>query len=64
VHDFTGSHDRAQLSAFEQIRYYAGRQAQAIRDEHERMVEWCKCKDQLAIHRLYSRVGSLTLNAR
>ena len=39
VHDFTGSHDRAQLSAFEQIRYYAGRQAQAIRDEHERMVE-------------------------
>ena len=38
---FSGSHDRAQLTAFQQIHAYARRQAKAIRDNHERLSQWC-----------------------
>ena len=34
--------------------------ARAIRDENERLVSWCA--DQINQHRLYSRVGAITLN--
>lgn len=60
AYDFSGSHDRAQLSAYQQIQNYSERQAQAIRDNHERVADWCN--EQMQVHRVFSRVGSLSLN--
>ena len=58
-YDFSASQDRAQLSALQWIRGFSLRKARAIRDENERLVSWCN--DQMNQHRLYSRVGSITL---
>ena len=58
--DWTSSQDRAQLSAYMKIYEYGKRQAKAIGDGYNRLAEWCA--QQCDIHRVYARVGSLSLD--
>ena len=58
--DWTSSHDRAQLSAYMKIYEYGKRQAKTIGDGYNRLGEWCA--QQCDIHRVYARVGSLSLD--
>ena len=59
-YDFSSSQDRAQLSALQWIRDWSVRQARAIRDGNDRLAAWCN--QQIGVHRIYSRVGAITLN--
>ena len=55
--DWTSSHDRA---AYMKVYEYGKRQAKAIGDGYNRLAEWCA--QQCDIHRVYARVGSLSLD--
>ena len=55
--DWTSSHDRA---AYMKIYEYGKRQAKAMGDGYNRLAEWCA--HQCDIHRVYARVGSLSLD--
>ena len=58
--DFSASHDKAQLSAMQWICDWAQRQARAIANGYDCLAAWCS--RQIELHRMYSRVGSITLN--
>jgi hypothetical protein len=50
----------AQLSAMQWICDWAQRQARAIANGYDCLAAWCS--RQIELHRMYSRVGSITLN--
>eukprot|EP00435_Cladocopium_sp_Y103_P029767 s1934_g7.t1 len=48
-HDYSASHDRAQLTALQWIHGFSRRQARAIREGNERLATWCN--SQIGLHR-------------
>lgn len=61
-HDFSASHDRAQLSALQWINDFSQRRARAIADGNERLADWCR--SQIGLHQPYSRSGTTTLEVQ